>query len=71
MAAPRHIQMRGELQRVQADAVHDHRKDIQDHVQAVAKHQKHDGKNHKQELAKQLTPHLRKGLAKLCTVPAP
>ena len=51
MATPRHIQMRGEFQSVEADAVNDDRQDIEDHVQAVAEHQKNDSQNHKQEIA--------------------
>ena len=41
--------MRGEFQSVEADAVNDDRQDIEDHVQAVAEHQKNDSQNHKQE----------------------
>ena len=55
MPAPRHIQMRGEFQRVQTDPVNDDRKYIQDHVQSVAEHQQDNGKNHKHEVSKQRT----------------
>ena len=45
--------MRRKFQRVESDSVNDHRKDVEDHIESVTKHEQEDREDHKHKVSEE------------------